>query len=185
MTSWIQDEANRILAARRRRRRARPVRARAGRGAAPRLRGIYVGDLGAVIDMEAIAGSGLHLGVDPLGGASVALLGGDRRALRPRPDGHEPAGRPAFGFMTVDWDGKIRMDPSSPYAMAGLVELRDRFDLAIGNDADADRHGIVDAGRRAAEPEPLPGGRGRLPVRRRPRLGPPRWRSARRSCRPR
>jgi phosphoglucomutase len=96
-----------------------------------------------VIDMEAIAASGLRIGADPLGGASVAYWGAiaehyalDLTVVNERVD-------PQFGFMTCDWDGKIRMDPSSPYAMASLVALRDRFDLATGNDADADRHGIV------------------------------------------
>ncbi|HEX7951230.1 MAG TPA: phosphoglucomutase (alpha-D-glucose-1,6-bisphosphate-dependent) [Candidatus Limnocylindrales bacterium] len=108
--------------------------------------GSYVGDLGAVIDMDAIRASGLHLGVDPLGGASVAYwpaiaerYGLDLTVTNDRVD-------PRFGFMTVDWDGRIRMDPSSPYAMARLVELRDRFDVAVANDTDADRHGIVTPG---------------------------------------
>src|SRR5439155_12272867 len=86
------------------------------------------------------------LGVDPLGGASVAYWQAiaehyrlDLTVVNPRVD-------PTFGFMTLDWDGKIRMDPSSPYAMAGLLKLRDGFDLALGNDADADRHGIVTRG---------------------------------------
>ncbi len=105
--------------------------------------GTYVADLGSVVDMDAIRASGLHLGVDPLGGASVAYWGviGERYGLdltvtNDRVD-------PQFAFMTVDWDGKIRMDPSSPYAMASLVGLRDQFDLAFANDTDADRHGIV------------------------------------------
>jgi phosphoglucomutase len=108
--------------------------------------GSYVGDLGAVIDMEAIRTSGLRLGVDPLGGASVAYwpaigerYGLDLTVTNERVD-------PQFGFMTTDWDGRIRMDPSSPHAMARLVELRDRFDVAFGNDTDADRHGIVAPG---------------------------------------
>jgi phosphoglucomutase len=108
--------------------------------------GAYVADLGSVVDMDAIRTSGLRLGVDPLGGASVAYWGviGERYALdltvtNDRVD-------PRFAFMTVDWDGKIRMDPSSPYAMASLVGLRDRFDLAFANDTDADRHGIVTRG---------------------------------------
>ena len=103
----------------------------------------YVGDLGGAIDMDAIRASGLRLGVDPLGGASVAYwpaiaerYGLDLTITNDRVD-------PQFGFMTVDWDGRIRMDPSSPYAMARLVELRDRFDVAFANDTDADRHGIV------------------------------------------
>jgi phosphoglucomutase len=106
----------------------------------------YVGDLGAVIDMEAIRASGLRLGVDPLGGASVAFwpaigerYGLDLTVTNDLVD-------PQFGFMTTDWDGRIRMDPSSPHAMARLVELRDRFDVAFGNDTDADRHGIVTPG---------------------------------------
>ena len=105
--------------------------------------GTYVADLGSVIDMDAIRTSGLHLGVDPLGGASVAYWGViaeryglDLTVTNDRVD-------PRFAFMTVDWDGKIRMDPSSPYAMASLVGLRDQFDLAFANDTDADRHGIV------------------------------------------
>jgi phosphoglucomutase len=105
--------------------------------------GTYVADLGSVVDMDAIRASGLHLGVDPLGGASVAYWGviGERYGLdltvtNDRVD-------PRFAFMTVDWDGRIRMDPSSPYAMASLVGLKDRFDLAFANDTDADRHGIV------------------------------------------
>ena len=106
----------------------------------------YVDDLGSVIDMDAIRGSGLRLGVDPLGGASVAYWAaiGERYGLDLTVT--NDAVDPTFGFMTVDWDGRIRMDPSSPYAMARLVELRDRFDIAFGNDADADRHGIVTPG---------------------------------------
>ena len=103
----------------------------------------YVDDLNAVLDMDAIRSSGLRIGVDPLGGASVDYwpaiaerYGLDLTVTNDVVD-------PQFGFMTVDWDGRIRMDPSSPYAMARLVGLRDRFDIAFGNDADADRHGIV------------------------------------------
>ena len=105
--------------------------------------GRYVADLGGVIDMDAIRTSGLHLGVDPLGGASVAYWGviGERYGLDLTVTNNRVD--PQFAFMTVDWDGKIRMDPSSPYAMASLVGLRDQFDLAFANDTDADRHGIV------------------------------------------
>jgi len=108
--------------------------------------GTYVDDLGDVIDMAAIASSGLRLGVDPLGGAAVACWGaiGERYGLDLTVT--NDAVDPRFGFMTLDWDGRIRMDPSSPFAMARLVALRDRFDLALGNDADADRHGIVTPG---------------------------------------
>ncbi len=110
--------------------------------------GSYVGDLETVIDVAAIESSGLHIGADPLGGASVAYwgeiaerLGLDLTVVNTTVD-------PRWAFMTLDWDGKIRMDCSSPYAMASLVSRRDQFDLATGNDADADRHGIVtpDAG---------------------------------------
>jgi phosphoglucomutase len=103
----------------------------------------YVDDLAGVIDMAAIAASGLRIGVDPMGGASVAYWSaiGERYGLDLTVT--NDVVDPTFGFMTVDWDGKIRMDPSSPYAMARLVGLRDRFDIALGNDADADRHGVV------------------------------------------
>ena len=147
VTGWIQDEANRLLEA--------PTRV--GVADIPRstdeairrdvrghdFLGGYVADLASVIDMEAIRESGLQIGVDPMGGASVDYWAaiGDRYGLdltvvNDRVD-------PTFGFMTYDWDGKIRMDPSSPSAMAGLIKLRDRFDVALGNDADADRHGVV------------------------------------------
>ncbi len=103
----------------------------------------YVADLPAVIDLEAIRASGLRLGVDPMGGASLPYW--ERIAERHRLPLTLVNQRvdATFSFMRVDHDGKIRMDCSSPSAMAGLVELRDRFDLAFGNDADADRHGIV------------------------------------------
>ena len=103
----------------------------------------YVVDLRNVVDMEAIRGAKLRLGVDPLGGAAVhywepinAVYGLDIAVVNPNVD-------PTFSFMTVDHDGKIRMDCSSPYAMARLVALKDRYQVAFGNDADGDRHGIV------------------------------------------
>jgi len=107
------------------------------------FRGTYVADLASVVDLEAVRASGLRLGVDPLGGAAVAYWGliGERYDLDLTVTNESVD--PTFGFMTLDWDGKIRMDPSSPFAMARLVELRDRFDIALGNDADADRHGVV------------------------------------------
>jgi phosphoglucomutase len=103
----------------------------------------YVGALGAVIDMAVLHGTTLRIGVDPLGGASVAYWQpiGDRYGFRLDVVNREID--PTFRFMTVDWDGAIRMDPSSPYAMARLIGLRDQFDLAFANDPDADRHGIV------------------------------------------
>jgi phosphoglucomutase len=103
----------------------------------------YVSDLARVIDLDAIRDSGLRLGVDPLGGASVAywtaiaeMHGLDLEIVNDAVD-------PTFRFVPLDWDGKIRMDCSSPYAMARLTELKDRFDVAFANDPDADRHGIV------------------------------------------
>jgi phosphoglucomutase len=147
VTRQIQDEANRLLAAAGAdglagMRRVPFERARA-QAVAYDFRGTYVADLEHVIDTAAIAGSGLRLGVDPLGGAAVDYWAaiGERYGLDLTVT--NPTVDPTFGFMTLDWDGKIRMDPSSPFAMARLVELRDRFDLALGNDADADRHGIV------------------------------------------
>ena len=108
----------------------------------------YVDDLPSVLDLDAIRASGVRIGADPLGGASVDYWAriADRHDLdltvvNPEVD-------PTWRFMTLDWDGAIRMDCSSPYAMASLIESRDRFDVSTGNDADADRHGIVtpDAG---------------------------------------
>lgn len=103
----------------------------------------YVGDLGNVIDMDAIRDSKLALGVDPLGGAGIAYwpLIADRFSLNLTVVNQSVD--PTFRFMTVDWDGKIRMDPSSPYAMQRLIGLKDKFDLAFASDTDHDRHGIV------------------------------------------
>jgi len=103
----------------------------------------YVADLGSVIDMEAIRSVGLKIGADPMGGASLAYWAPIAERFGLDIEVVNPAIDPAFGFMTVDKDGKIRMDCSSPHAMAGLVALKDRFDIAWGNDADVDRHGIV------------------------------------------
>jgi phosphoglucomutase len=143
VTRQIQDAANELL--------------RSGVGAVKRsdydeaiaradrhdFRSAYVDELGQVVDLELIAGSGIRLGVDPLGGASVAYwqaiaerYGLDLEVVNDRVD-------PTFSFMTLDHDGKIRMDCSSPDAMAGLISLKDRFDVAFANDPDADRHGIV------------------------------------------
>lgn len=103
----------------------------------------YVADLGNVLDMEKIAASGVRIGMDPLGGAGVHVW-------EPIIDRYKIAGSvvdktvdPTFRFMTLDWDGKIRMDCSSPHAMARLIDMRDKFDIAFANDTDADRHGIV------------------------------------------
>lgn len=112
----------------------------------------YVNDLASVIDMQAIAQAKPKLGVDPMGGASLPYWDpiADRYGLE-----IEVVNRavdPTFGFMTVDWDGQIRMDCSSPYAMAGLIDLKDRFDIAFGNDPDSDRHGIVTRSRGLLNP---------------------------------
>jgi phosphoglucomutase len=103
----------------------------------------YVGDLGSIVDMEVIRNARLKIGVDPLGGAGVAYwrpiverYGVEVEVVNETVD-------PTFAFMTLDWDGKIRMDCSSPHAMAKLIALKDRFDIAFGNDTDHDRHGIV------------------------------------------
>jgi phosphoglucomutase len=103
----------------------------------------YVADLSNVVDMDAIRASGVTIGIDPLGGAAV-------RYWQPLIERYGLAATivndtvdPTFRFMTADWDGKIRMDCSSPYAMTGLIGMRDRFDVAFANDTDADRHGIV------------------------------------------
>jgi phosphoglucomutase len=103
----------------------------------------YVEDLKHVVDMEAIRAAGLTLGVDPLGGAACAYWEPINALYKTSIAVVNPAIDPTFSFMTVDHDGQIRMDPSSPYAMAGLVALKDRFQVAFANDPDSDRHGIV------------------------------------------
>ncbi|MFJ7181748.1 phosphoglucomutase (alpha-D-glucose-1,6-bisphosphate-dependent) [Streptomyces massasporeus] len=149
-TSWIQDRANDII-----RGGLKDVRrvSYARALAAPTtgrydFLGTYVADLPDVLDLDTIRSAGIRIGADPLGGASVAYWGRiaeqhglDLTVVNPHTD-------PTWRFMTLDWDGKIRMDCSSPYAMASLIEQRDRFQISTGNDADADRHGIVtpDAG---------------------------------------
>jgi phosphoglucomutase len=145
VTRWIEASANRLLMAGVEDVQRVPF-ARAHRSPLVRRHdytGHYIGDLADVIDMEAIRESGVSLGIDPLGGASVHYWAKiiDRYGLNGTVV--EDKVDPTFGFITADWDGKIRMDCSSPYAMTRLVGLRDRFDIAIGNDADADRHGIV------------------------------------------
>ncbi|MFF9094645.1 phosphoglucomutase (alpha-D-glucose-1,6-bisphosphate-dependent) [Streptomyces sp. NPDC014802] len=149
-TSWIQDRANEIIRAGLKDVRRVPY-ARAL--AAPTtgrydFLGTYVADLPSVLDLDAVRAAGVRIGADPLGGASVAYWGRiaeqhglDLTVVNPLTD-------PTWRFMTLDWDGKIRMDCSSPNAMASLIAQRDRFQIATGNDADADRHGIVtpDAG---------------------------------------
>jgi phosphoglucomutase len=145
VTKWIQERANELLKNKNAgvSRVAFEKAVQAGTTHQKDYIQPYVEDLRNVIDMEAIRGAGLKLGVDPLGGASLpywepinSVYKLDIKIVNPRLD-------PTFAFMTVDHDGKIRMDCSSPYAMAGLVELRDQFQVAFANDPDADRHGIV------------------------------------------
>jgi phosphoglucomutase len=144
-TGWIEAKANALLEG-----RVKDVRRiafdRARRASTTRehdFLGAYVGDLGSVIDFDAIRGSGIRMGVDPLGGAGVHYWGRitecyelDLTVISEEVD-------PTFGFMTLDWDGRIRMDPSSVYAMQRLIGLKDRYDIAFGCDTDHDRHGIV------------------------------------------
>jgi phosphoglucomutase len=103
----------------------------------------YIGDLDSVIDMDAIRGAKIKLGVDPLGGAGVHYWGPIAERYRLNLTVVNEAVDPTFRFMTVDWDGQIRMDPSSPYAMQRLIGLKDRFEIAVACDTDHDRHGIV------------------------------------------
>ncbi len=103
----------------------------------------YVGDLGNIIDMEVIAKAGLKIGVDPLGGSSVDFWNPIKKQYGLDMEMVNDIIDPTFSFMTLDKDGKIRMDCSSPYAMASLIQMKDRFDIAFGNDTDTDRHGIV------------------------------------------
>jgi phosphoglucomutase len=107
--------------------------------------GSYVDDLPSVVNLEAIRAEGVRIGADPLGGASVAYWAAIAGRYKLDMTVVNPSVDPRFGFMTLDWDGKIRMDCSSPYAMASLVRRKDEFQIATGNDADSDRHGIVTA----------------------------------------
>ena len=145
ITGPVQDHANRLLEAGLQGVRRIPW-ARARAAATTRVHdfvGPYVEDLAQVLDMDAIAGAGLRLGVDPLGGAGIACWGPIADRYRLDLTVTNPALDPTFAFMRLDHDGKVRMDCSSPSAMAGLVGLRGRFDVAFANDPDADRHGIV------------------------------------------
>jgi phosphoglucomutase len=148
VTSWIEDRANSYLRAGNRGVRRMPI-ASAIKANTTHPRDFvlpYVRDLQSVIEMDTIREAGLKLGVDPLGGASVhywapiaEIHGLDVTVVNPRID-------PSFSFMTLDHDGKMRMDCSSPYAMASLVKLKDQYQVAFGNDPDSDRHGIVTPG---------------------------------------
>jgi phosphoglucomutase len=144
VTTWIQNRANELLRATREVKRT-PYEKAVKAPSTHREDFVlpYVRDLKNVIDVDAIREAGLKLGVDPLGGAArsywepiVSMYGLDIKVVNPTID-------PTFSFMTVDHDGKIRMDCSSPYAMAGLVGLKDQYQVAFANDPDSDRHGIV------------------------------------------
>ena len=145
VTEWIEQQANAFIADGLRGVARVPFeRARSASTVHPyQYLDSYVSDLPAVIDLQAIRESKVRIGVDPLGGASVAYWDaiGERYGLNMEVVNHVID--PTFSFMTVDWDGQIRMDPSSVYAMARMVGLKERFDVAFASDTDADRHGIV------------------------------------------
>ncbi|MEU0951227.1 phosphoglucomutase (alpha-D-glucose-1,6-bisphosphate-dependent) [Streptomyces niveus] len=144
-TSWIQDRANALIEAGLKEVRRIPYARALAADTTGRhdFLGRYVDDLPSVLDLDAVRAAGIRIGADPLGGASVGYWG--RIAERHRLDLTvvNPLADPTWRFMTLDWDGKIRMDCSSPHAMASLIARRDEYTIATGNDADADRHGIV------------------------------------------
>ena len=148
VTRWIEERANALLGDDNTQVQ-RVTFERATQAATTRphdFMGAYVADLANVVDMEAVKRSGLRFGVDPLGGAGVAYWGriAEHYGLPLTVVSAEVD--PTFRFMTVDWDGQIRMDPSSPYAMQRLLHLKNRFDVAWACDTDHDRHGVVTAG---------------------------------------
>ena len=143
VTKWIEQRANKILEDNLREVQRVPyARARSAATAYDYV-ATYVQDLESVVDMAAIQSSGVKIGVDPLGGASVAYWGPIRDRYHLNLTVVNELVDPTFRFMTVDWDGKIRMDCSSRFAMASLIERKASFDVAFANDTDADRHGIV------------------------------------------
>ncbi len=137
-TNWVANRANQIIG-----NGLREVRKAKPAGIAYNFKDNYISQLGSVINLDAIANSSVTIGADPMGGAAVDYWGeiGSRYNLNLTVV--NPSVDFQFGFMTLDWDEKIRMDCSSPYAMASLIEDRERFVISTGNDADADRHGIV------------------------------------------
>lgn len=143
LTSRIEQAANRLIEAGLVGVKRVPLR-RAKEGAIRRdFVTPYVEALGQVIDLPAIAGSGLSIGVDPLGGSGIHYWGPIAERWKLKLEVVNPVIDPTFAFMSLDKDGRIRMDCSSPWAMASLIRLKDRFDIAFGNDCDYDRHGIV------------------------------------------
>jgi phosphoglucomutase len=144
-THWIEDRANQLLLGGLRKVARMPYESalKASTTHQHDYVSAYVNDLDQVVDMEAIRGAHLKVGVDPLGGASVAYWGRISERYSVPLTVFNDTVDPTFRFMSIDWDGKIRMDCSSPYAMAGLIALKDRFDVAFACDTDADRHGVV------------------------------------------
>lgn len=145
ITAWIEGEANRLLRAQLQGVKRMTLAKALSASTTHRYDYLntYIADLGAVLDMDAIRDSKIHMGVDPLGGAGVHYWAAiaDRYRLNLAVVNQDVDAR--FAFMSVDWDGKIRMDPSSAHAMHGLIDLKDRFDIAFACDTDHDRHGIV------------------------------------------
>jgi len=145
VTRWIEDRANHLISDDLRA-VARMAYNEARHATTTHMHdyiGAYVADLGSVVDMEVIASAQLKIGVDPLGGASVAFWYPTAERFGLHVEVVNDGVDPTFRFMSLDWDGQIRMDCSSSFAMAKLIGLKDRFDIAFGNDPDADRHGIV------------------------------------------
>jgi phosphoglucomutase len=145
VTGWIQNRANALLEGGLREVRRMPY-AQARRASCVHEHDYvssYVGDLGAIIDFDLIRAAGVRMGVDPLGGAGVHYWGPIAERYRVDLTVVREVVDPQFGFMSVDWDGKIRMDPSSKHAMASLIAMKDRFDVSFACDTDHDRHGIV------------------------------------------
>ena len=145
VTRWIEQRANALLTDELRGLSRIPYE-RARRAATTHEHdyvAAYIADLGSVVDMDVIRAARLRIGIDPLGGAAVAYWKPIAERYRLNVTVVNETVDATFRFMSVDWDGKIRMDCSSPHAMAGLIALRDRFDVAFGNDTDTDRHGIV------------------------------------------
>jgi phosphoglucomutase len=145
VTKWIEDRANALLATELQgvKRLSYDQARRASTTHQHDYLGAYIGDLSQIIDMDVIRSASLKLGIDPLGGSGVAYWQPIAERYGLNIEVVNPTVDPTFRFMPLDWDGKIRMDCSSPYAMANLIALKDRFDVAFGNDADNDRHGIV------------------------------------------
>jgi len=145
ITRWIEDQANQLLGGDLKgvKRIAYDTARQAPTTHPYDYTGKYVNELAQVLDMDLIRDTKLKIGVDPLGGAGVAYWRPISERYGIEVEVVNDTVDPAFGFMSLDWDGRIRMDCSSPYAMAKLIALKDRFDIAFGNDTDHDRHGIV------------------------------------------